>query len=104
MSWQGLNRQVARFAGISGVVALQPGTALLRLRATGAGGTITMPDGKGSTVTITIDAVTGVFEDTSYEHVNTIFGGPGEAAALNQVSFVGTNTYYLEVKPPPQGL
>jgi hypothetical protein len=104
MSWQGLSRQIARFSGISGIVAVQPGTALLRLRATGVGGTITMPDGKGATVTIVIDPVTGVFEDVSYEHTLTVFGGPGQAAALNQVTFTGTGSYYMEVRPPPQGL
>ena len=103
MSWQGLNRRVARFAGVSGTVAVQPGTVLLRLRAEGAGGTIAMPDGKGGVLTVTIPP-SGVFEDVSYEHELSVFGGPGQAAGLNQLVFTGTTSYFVEVKPPPQGL
>ena len=102
MSWQGLSRRVARRSGISGTETFQPGTAILRIRATGQGGTVTMPKGDGlTTITLTLNA--DGLDDVSYEHALSLMGGPGEPAAQLALVFTGTASYFVEYRPPPQG-
>jgi hypothetical protein len=99
----GLPRSIRRRAGVSGTETFLPGTAILKIRASGAGGTVTMPKGDGAaTVVLTIDA-TGVLEDIEYDTTSFRMGGPGQPSGQLQLVFVGTARYFVEYVPPSQG-
>lgn len=100
--WFGLPRNIRRRSGVSGTETFLAGTAILRIRALGAGGTVTMPNGTGAaTVTLTIDA-TG-FEDIEYANTAFRMGGPGEPASQLALVFTGTTSYFVEYLVPPGG-
>ena len=100
--WFGLPRNIRRRSGVSGTETFLAGTAILRIRALGAGGTVTMPKGTGAaTVTLTIDA-TG-FEDIEYASTGFRMGGPGQPAGQLALVFTGTTSYFVEYVPTSIG-
>jgi hypothetical protein len=93
--WFELGGQCISVAGTSGTPTIPSGAVLLNVQALPAsgGGTIVMPDGKGSTVTITLPDASNGFDYKPF-HTNR------KTTAANQLVFTGTSTYFVEYMLP----
>ena len=92
--WQDLNGETKRFAGASGTVTVPKGCSIIHLAAhSSAAATVTLPDGKGSDVTVPIPT-TGFF----YSPQHLLCTAPANADYA--IVFTSTDGYFVEIYGP----
>lgn len=95
--WRELTQYPKLFAGVSSTgVFLPSGSKIIHLMF--VGGTCTLPDGYGSTVTI--QGVASQWFVWRPMHLNKVLQSPTVNGPQVAVVFSGTSAYFMEVLPP----
>ena len=94
-AWQGIPRVVARRAGTAATETFKTGSVILKINV--AGGTVTMPDGKGGLITLTVPVNWNYQADGQLD-----FTLQGSGAQL-QLAFSGSTSYFVEYAVPAGG-
>ncbi len=95
--WQELG-PVYRVSGTSGTATLDVGSRIIKILAHSAGGgSFTMPDGKGGTLTITLPASDNWFVYDP-KHLSTVM------KSTDSIVFTGTGSYVIECSNPIGGV
>ena len=94
-AWQGVARVVARRSGTAATETFTKGSAILKINV--AGGSVTMPDGKGGTITLTVPVNWNYQADSQLDFVMQ-----GSGAQL-QLVFSGSTSYFVEYAVPAGG-
>ncbi len=97
--WKEIVGNVKRFAGTSGTLTIPAGGHVIGISAhCTSAGSMTIWDGAGGSVTVTIPAASWFVYDP--KHLSTTSQGPNASAAQQQITFTTTDSYFVEVVIP----